>query len=156
MNISLRWYLTELLWEIGYILLHPKSVNARRKYQSISLTVCQGKYMTVFFFLTFRFIQIFDNFVSFLCRLFFGDLLKSANMAFVRYKTSISLSFDCLLSFSHSSQLRNCNRRGDFKVTCRVLISTTGVKSSLACYNFILAIQTVEFLIPLRRFNCFG
>ena len=108
--------------------------------------------MTVFFLLTFRFIQIFDNFVSFLCRLFFGDLLKSANMVFVRYKTSISLSFDCLLSFSHSSQLRNCNRRGDFKVTCRVLISTTGVKSSLACYNFILAIQYSGIPDPIEAF----
>ena len=68
---------------------------------------------------------------------YFGDLLKSANMAFVRHRILISPSFDCLLSFSHSSQLRNCNQRGDFKVTRRVLISTTGVRSSLVCYNFV-------------------
>ena len=58
-------------------------------------------------------------------------------MAFVRHRILISPSFDCLLSFSHSSQLRNCNQRGDFKVTRRVLISTTGVRSSLVCYNFV-------------------
>ena len=60
--------------------------------------------------------------VSFICCiLYFGDLLKLANMAFVGNKTFISLWFECFLSLSHSLQRGNCNRRGDFKVTCRVL-----------------------------------
>ena len=53
---------------------------------------------------------------------FYGDLPKSANMAMVRHKTFISLWCDCLLSLSHSLQKGNCNSRGDFKVTCRVLV----------------------------------
>ena len=40
---------------------------------------------------------------------YFGDLLKSANMALVRHKAFISLKFDCL-----SSSLLIL---GDFKVT---------------------------------------
>ena len=43
-----------------------------------------------------------------------GDLLKSANMAFVRHKTFISLQFEC---FSSSLLIL-----GDFKVTRCVLV----------------------------------
>ena len=62
--------------------------------------------------------------VPFLCSVvyYFGDLLKSANRAFVRKETFISLRFDCFLSLSHSSQEGNCDRRGDPRVTCRVLV----------------------------------
>ena len=114
MNISLRWYLTDYskrLHTYCYILdlwMHDAS-NSQFDWQFVKANTW------LFFFLT----------------------LKSANMAFVRHKILISPSFDCLLSFSHNSQLRNCNQRGDFKVTRRVLISTTGVRSSLVCYNFV-------------------
>ena len=53
---------------------------------------------------------------------YFEDLLKSGHRALVQNKTFISLYFDRLLSLSHSLQWGNCNRRGDFKVTCRLLV----------------------------------
>ena len=55
---------------------------------------------------------------------YFGDLLKSANMSFVRYKTFISLLFDCLLSLSLII--------GDFKVTCCALVDI----QAPVCDNF--------------------
>ena len=54
---------------------------------------------------------------------YFGDLLKSANMALVRHKAFISLKFDCL-----SSSLLIL---GDFKVTRCVLVDIITCSTAL-------------------------
>ena len=53
---------------------------------------------------------------------YFGDLLKSANMAFARHQKFISPWFDFSCHY-RTFYNKDCNRRGDFKVTCRVLVN---------------------------------
>ena len=69
---------------------------------------------------------------------YFGDLLKSANMAFVRHKTFISLYFNCLSSLPLIL--------GDFKATHCVLvdiITSSSVRQPqlLRTRNFALSLE---------------